>query len=97
MNPAQRIGSPPNGRTGRNMESIQQRVAQVPQQMTECVEERPLASVCAAFGVGLIAGVGLVALYCQTQHQQTTYESLAQRVTDAIRNSLPQQLSSFRP
>jgi len=90
------MGSPANGRTSNRVESIQQRVAQVPQQMTECVEERPLASVCAAFGVGLIAGVGLVALYCQTQHQPTTYESLTQRIADAIRNSLPQQLSSFR-
>lgn len=96
MNPSQRIGNPPNGRTGHRMESVQQAVAQVPQQMAECVEERPLASVCAAFGVGLIAGVGLVALYCQAQHQQTTYESLVQRVTDAVRNAVPSQLAGFR-
>jgi hypothetical protein len=96
MNPAQRIGNRPNGRTSQRVEAIQQTVAQVPQQMAECVEERPIASVCAAFGVGLIAGVGLVALYWQTQHQQTTYESLVQRVTDAVRNAIPNQLTAFR-
>lgn len=96
MNHTKRISSPPNGRQMLN--EVQERVARVPQQLTECVDDRPLASVSVAFSVGLIAGAGLVALYCQTQRQSQTssYESLAQRVADAVRSAIPQQLSSFR-
>jgi hypothetical protein len=96
MKPKQRIANPPNGRVAQGVEAIQEGIANVPRQMSACVDERPLAAVCAAFGVGVIAGVGLVALYCQTQQQPTMYESLAQRVTDAVRNAIPQQLTSLR-
>lgn len=91
MNPAQRVTNPPNGRLGQSFDAVQQSIAGVPQQMAECVDDRPIASICAAFGVGLIAGVGAVALYCQAQRQATTYETITQRVTEALRNSLPQQ------
>lgn len=98
MNRARRMSiNPPNGRIAQVGESIKQQVAQVPEQLAAVVDERPLATVCAAFGLGLVAGVGLVALYCQTmQHQATTYESLTQRLSDAVRSAIPPQLSSFR-
>lgn len=98
MNRARRMSAnPPNGRIARAGETIRQQVAQVPEQIVSAVDERPLATVAVAFGLGLVAGVGLVALYCQTmQHQATTYESLTQRLTDAVRSAIPQTLSSFR-
>jgi hypothetical protein len=96
MNPVKRISSPPNGRVAAMGEAIQERIAHVPEQITEVVDERPLAAVLCAFGMGLAAGVGLVALYCQMQHQQTVQESLMQKLTDAVRSALPAQLSSMR-
>lgn len=98
MNPTRRMPvNPPNGRIARVGESIKQQVTHVPEQIASVVDERPLATVCVAFGLGLIAGAGLVALYCQSMHQPTTMESLTQRLTDAVRNAIPQNLaSSFR-
>jgi hypothetical protein len=96
MNPVRQMRGSLNGRIGEGVETLRHRAAEIPRHMTECVEEHPTTSVLAAFGVGLIAGVGLVALYCQTQRQPETYESLVQRVTDTLRNSLSQPLSVFR-
>jgi hypothetical protein len=97
MNPVKRMGNIPNGRVGQTAEAIREQVARVPQQVAAVVDERPIATISVAFGLGLVAGVGLVTLYCQSQqHQATTYETLAQRVTDAVRNALPQSLAAFR-
>jgi hypothetical protein len=91
------MSNPANGRTGNRLGQMQEQITHIPEQMVSYVEDRPLASVAAAFGAGLIAGVGLVALYCQMQHQETTVDSLTHRISDAIRNAMPQQLtSSFR-
>jgi hypothetical protein len=98
MKSTRRMSSnPPNGRIAQTGAAIKEQVAHVPEQLASVVDERPLATVAVAFGMGLVAGAGLVALYCQMNQQQpTTLESLSQRITDAIRSALPQNLSSFR-
>jgi hypothetical protein len=58
----------------------------------EVFDARPLITVCAVFGAGLALGVGLVAAYSQACPQQTTAQSLARRISDAVLNSLPEQL-----
>lgn len=95
MNPTKRA-NPANGQTGSRLGQMQEQVSHVPEHMREYIDDQPLAAVCTAFGVGLIAGVGLVALYCQSQHQQTTVESLSQRIADAVRSAMPQNLAAFQ-
>lgn len=67
------------------------------QQVNDTISEQPIASVSAAFGVGLIAGVGLVALYCAYSKptMSSRAHSLAEQISDAVRNAIPQSLSSY--
>jgi hypothetical protein len=101
MAPVSRMAHRPNGRMAAGRPA-QARSLNVSEQLSECIDEWPLTSLCAAFGGGLIAGVGLVALYCQMEHSQSTTQSwassaeaLAQRVSDSVRSALSQHLPNF--
>jgi hypothetical protein len=95
MVPVSRMSSPPNGRMTRRKAASRQPLATMSERMTECVSEWPLTALCTAFGGGLVAGVGLVALFHQMQPQPTTAESLMHRISDTVRNALSQHLSAF--
>lgn len=92
-----RISQPANGTWSQRVEDIQQRVQHMPEQMGECVEERPLMSVLAFFGAGIVTGVGAVSLYyaCNPAPERS-YETFARRVSDAIRDAIPHHLMPSR-
>lgn len=79
----------PNGTWAQRAEEVQEQLQHVPQQMGECIQEHPMTSVLAAFGLGLVAGAGVVALFCASAPEPTTYESMSRRISDAIREAMP--------
>lgn len=85
-------GAKPNGSWTQTVQDVRNEMANAPAQLSSCVEERPISSVLAVFGLGVAAGVGLVALYCARSQQVTTPETLARRIGDAIRDAIPQNL-----
>jgi len=112
MAPVSRTSSPANGRVThpgarqRQQSSESSLSAMMPERLTSCVDDYPLTSLCAAFGGGLIIGVGLVALYCQTQSQNPSFNSMANsmsdsadtlmhRVSDSVRSTLSQYMPHF--
>jgi hypothetical protein len=95
-----RMGNVPNGQAA--TATVANRMAQIPHQVHEVVDDRPIATISVAFAAGLAAGVGLVALYCQTQqamqpptfaqNMQSSAHSISQRIVDAVRQSLPSNM-----
>jgi len=78
----------------RNGSVNQASLAEFNETAMEVFDARPLITICAVFGAGLAVGVGLVAAYSQACPQQTTPQSLARRISDAVMNSIPEQLRS---
>ena len=97
MDTVQRMNYPSGNSKRAEVEAgcLTDRIARIPQQVQSVIDEQPLVTVSAAFTVGLIAGAGAVALYCQSQpSHQSTLEQLTHRLTEALKN-LPRDISSF--
>ncbi len=85
----------PNGTWQQRAAEVQEQITHAPEQLGECVEDYPISSVLAAFGIGLVAGAGVVALYCsQSQAPSSSYDSYARKISDAIRDAMPRGVFS---
>lgn len=62
-------------------------------QASHCIQQFPLVSVAAMFGLGFIIGSACVAIRCAGSRSTPTVRSLAERWADSIVNSIPSQIT----
>ncbi|WP_437193891.1 hypothetical protein [Planctomicrobium sp. SH527] len=67
----------------------------IPRWANDTIQEQPVSSVCAVFATGFAVGVGIVALMATTPRHRKLMdpESLAQRISEAVSQVIPKQLS----